>query len=173
MKNTKTEQMKTEAARMIVEAVQFAVSAAVNAADCGVELAMSLYLNIRDAMFHYKALCDSLLKGNEDNAMKNYVSLKEHLLRGKKDAVLAHTYIVCKAIGRIMEQKNFNNIFCAEEARRLRSCNNNLKGLVLNVRLAGREPGDEQFSIERTWEKVTACTIEAVTLCRNRNISLF
>ena len=52
------ENMKETAARQIVEAVQFANFAGVNAADFGVSLSASLFRNIRDAMFHFNAMCD-------------------------------------------------------------------------------------------------------------------
>ena len=52
--------IKELAAQQIIEAVQFADFAGVNAADFGVALSGSLFRNIRDAMFHFRALCDNL-----------------------------------------------------------------------------------------------------------------
>ena len=79
------EKMKETAAEQIIEAVEFANIVSVNAADTGTTLSASLFRNIRDAIFHFKAMCDCM---EEDEAVRHFYSLKEHLTRGEKDAVI-------------------------------------------------------------------------------------
>lgn len=95
---------KDSTSQMIIEAVNFASMASLNAADCGVHLSASLYLNIRDAMFHFKALYES----DEDSEMsRHYYNLKEHIVRGEKDAIINYVQQLCDAIHNLMQKNDF------------------------------------------------------------------
>lgn len=52
--------MRDTATERIAEVVQFANLAGVNAADMGISLSIALFRNIRDVMFHFRAMCDCL-----------------------------------------------------------------------------------------------------------------
>lgn len=165
--------MKEEAADLIVEAVKFATVAGVNASDCGIALTASLFLNIRDAMFHYKALCDSA-ETDEENCIKQYYNLKEHLLRGKKDAVILQAHTVCDAVRSMMQQKNYQEKFSPEELKQVKKLVHAVKDVILRIRIAGTELSeDTTFSIEEVWEEVVSCTIEITELCKAKDVPLF
>lgn len=170
---TQLYEIKLTASNMIIEAVNFASIAGLNATDCGVNLSASLYLNVRDAMFHFKALCDCNEEDN-DNILKHYFNLKEHLLRGEKDAIIFQVQAVCDAVYDIMQQKGFDEIFHIEEVKRLQKLMHNLKNVVLKLRIEGAKlPNESEFSVFDAWNEVTNYTMQVVQICRGRNISLF
>lgn len=165
--------LKEDAADMIVDAVKFAAIAGVNASDCGVELSTSLYLNIRDAMFHYKALCD-YFDEDSDSALKHYFCLREHLLRGEKDAVITQAHAIVNALLEIMQQRDFDDEFDSDELRLLQQLDHKVKNVILMVRTSGANLSDGKgFSIGDAWTELVNYTISIVQICRNKNISLF
>lgn len=169
-----TDKMKEETAQLIVEAVKFAVIAGINATDCGTELSASLYLNIRDAMFHYKALCDYLQKEDYDGALKHYFNLKEHLARGKKDAVIMQAQAVSKAIFDIMQRKDFDESFGAEDVRKLQLYNHKIKDVILRTRISGSNLADENgYSVDDAWTEIVSYTMKVAKICEEKNVSLF
>lgn len=166
-------ELRENAAKMIVEAVNFASIAGLNASDCGINLSASLYLNVRDAMFHFKALCDCA-DDDMDNILKHYFNLKEHLLRGEKDAVIFQVQAVCDAVYEVMQQKGFNDIFRNEEIKQLQFLMHNLKDVVLKLRIEGAKlPNESTFSVLDAWNEVKTYTIKVVQICRERNVPLF
>lgn len=165
--------LKEDAAKMIIEAVNFASIAGLNATDCGISLSASLYLNIRDAMFHFKALCDCA-DNDKDNMLRHYFNLKEHLLRGEKDAVIFQVQAVCDAVYGLMQQKGFNEIFQSEEIKQLQILVHCLMDVVLKLRIEGAKlPNESVFSVLDAWNEVKAHTMKVVQICRERNVSLF
>lgn len=166
-------ELKKNAAEMIVEAVTFAHMAGLNASDCGINLSASLYLNVRDAMFHFKALCDCA-DDDMDNILKHYFNLKEHLLRGEKDAVIFQVQSVCDALYEVMQQKWFNDTFRNEEIKQLQFLMHKLKDVVLKLRIEGAKLSNESnFSVKDAWNEVKNYTIKIVQICRDRNVPLF
>jgi len=165
-------EIKEDAAELIVEAVNFASIAGLTASDCGINLSASLYLNVRDAMFHFKALCDCA--DDVDNVLKHYFNLKEHLLRGEKDAVIFQVQAVCDAVYDIMQQKSFNDMFRNEEIKQLQCLTHNLKDVVLKLRIEGAKlPNESTFSVLDAWNEVKVYTMKVVQICRERNVPLF
>lgn len=165
------QELKAIAAKMIVDAVDFASMAGLTASDCGISLSTSLYLNVRDAMFHFKALCDSTDCGNR---LRHYYNLKEHLMRGEKDAVICQVHSVCDAIHEIMQQEDFHKTFKKEEIKQLQSLGHDMKDVVLRLRIEGADlPDESAVSLVDEWQKVKVYTEQAVRLCRSKNISLF
>ncbi len=165
------QELKENAAKMIVEAVDFASMAGLTASDCGISLSTSLYLNIRDAMFHFKALCDST---DPDNRLRHYFNLKEHLLRGEKDAIICQVHSLCDAIHEIMQQKDFHKIFKQEETKQLQVLVHDMKDVVLRLRIEGADlHSDVSFSVLEAWQAVKVYTDQVVRLCRSKNILLF
>ena len=165
------EELKESAAKRIIESVNFATVASLNAADCGTNLSFSLYLNIRDAMFHFKALCEST---DDENRLKHYYNLKEHLLRGEKDAIIFQVQVICDAIHDIMQQKGFEEMFEEKEVKELQVLIHSLKEVVLKLRIEGAKlPDEPTFSNLDAWNMVTRYTKSVVGICREKNISLF
>lgn len=166
--------IKEETAQLIVEAVKFAMVAGVNAADCGIRLSASLYLNIRDAMFHYKALCDYLQKEDNDGALKHYFNLKEHLIRGKKDAIIIQAQTVSESILDIMQQRDFDELFSMEDIRKLQLYNHKIKDVILRTRVAGSDLTDENiYSVDDAWTEIASYTVKVAKICEEKNVSLF
>lgn len=166
-------ELRENAAKMIVEAVDFASIAGLNATDCGINLSASLYLNVRDAMFHFKALCDCTDE-DTDNILRHYFNLKEHLLRGEKDAVIFQVQAVCDAVYEIMQQKGFNETFQTEEIKQLQILVHSLKDVVLKLRIEGAIlPSELTFSVLDAWNEVKNYTMKVVQICREKNVPLF
>lgn len=169
-----TQKIMEESAELIINAVKFATVAGVNATDCGIRLSASLYLNIRDAMFHYKALCDYAQSKDEKNMLKHYFNLKEHLIRGEKDAIIIQAQTTSEAIFDVMQQKDFDELFSSEDIRKLQSYNHKIKDVILRVRIAGSDLTEkEKFSVDEIWAEVASYTVKVARICEEKNISLF
>lgn len=168
------EDMINETADLIVEAVKFSTIIGVNSADCGTSLSASLFLNIRDAMFHFKALCEYSEKKDKYGALKHYYNLKEHLLRGEKDAAIVQAHAVSAAIFEVMQQKDFEDIFSIEDIRKMQSYNHRIKEVILKLRLEGSDlVKNNDFSIEDAWGEIAFYTENVEKICKEKNISLF
>jgi PAS domain-containing protein len=167
-------EMKKEAADMIVGAANFASIAGLNASDCGIGLSASLYLNIRDAMFHFKALCDYADDNDKENVMRHYFNLKEHLLRGEKDAVISQGQAVCDAVDHAIQQNCFDTTLRMEDLKELQNLTHKLKDIILNLRMDGSRLSNEtMLYVSNAWHDVTEYTRQMVQICRKRNITFF
>lgn len=168
------QKIKEEAANMIIEAAKFATVVGISAADCGVSLSASLYLNIRDAMFHYKALCDYVQNADDINALKHYFNLIEHLIRGEKDAIIMQAQVVSDCIYDIMQQKDFDELFSHEDVKNLQSYIHKLKEVILKIRIAGSDLTREKtLLVDEAWTEVVSYTKGVAKICEGKNISLF
>ena len=165
--------LKKNAAELIVEAADFACLAGLNASDCGINLSASLFLNIRDAMFHFKALCDCK-ETDTNNILRHYYNLREHLTRGEKDAVIFQVQAVCDAIFEIMQNSQFMSKIGAEERKQLQTLIHSMKDVTLKIRIDGANLSNESaLSIKEAWDEVTAYTRKAAQICRENSIPLF
>lgn len=166
--------LKDETAIMIIDAVKFAVLVGVNATDCGIHLSTSLYLNIRDAMFHYKALCDCGSDEKLELAKRQYYNLKEHIIRGEKDAVISHAHAVNDAVFDIMQLPDFYKKFDIQDIKQLQAYTHGVKNIILKVRLAGTDLNKDSSSlIQETWEEMVEYTLKIAQLCQSKDIHMF
>lgn len=164
--------IKELAAQQIIEAVQFADFAGVNAADFGVALSGSLFRNIRDAMFHFRALCDNL--ENEDQCMRHFYSLQEHLSRGEKDAVITFGRSVTDAVFDLMQSEDFTDRFSSDDIFALQHSVHLIKNTFMDVRKGGMHLKDGQsMSVQSAWNVIAGQTEKIVDLCKKRRIALF
>lgn len=164
--------MKKEAADLIIDAVRFAAIAGVNASECGVTFSTSLHLNIRDAMFHYKAMCDSVEK-DEKNFLRHYFNLKEHLIRGEKDVIISQAQTVSEAVFNIMQRKEFSNSFDLNAMKELQFCEHQIRDIILRIRIDGSNLISDQFSIDELWSEVVSYTEKITKICEEKGILLF
>ncbi|MFI3213757.1 MAG: hypothetical protein R3Y24_10480 [Eubacteriales bacterium] len=165
------EELKDEVAELIIEASDFAISIGMIAVDCGIDLSASLFLNIRDAMFHFKALCEST---EEESMYKHYYNLKEHLLRGQKDAIIFLVQAVCDGILNIMQMQEFEKKFEDVERKQLQIWFHYLKQVILEIRISGADlPKDNVNSVENIYEGIGKCVIEILQMIQNKGMSLF
>lgn len=166
-------EMKQIAADKIVEAVQFANVLGVAASDSGVKFSGSLLLNIRDAMFHFRTMCD-YCENDEEKSRKHYYSLMEHLVRGEKDAVILYGKTVVDAVMDIMQKQAFSDVFSQEDIRRLRHYIHAIKGVFLKLRKSGMHLlGKSGQTIEDAWAEIVEYTEKILEICRKVNVSLF
>lgn len=166
-------EMKIDAANKIVEAVQFADTMGVAASDSGVEFSGSLLLNIRDAMFHYKAMCDNI-DTDEEKAKRHYYSLLEHLMRGEKDAVISYGKIVVDTVFELMQTEEFHGVFSREEMNLFRKYIHVIKNTFLDLRRGGMHiPGKKGQTVEESWEIITDSTKKITEMCIKKNVNLF
>ena len=166
--------LKDETAIMIIEAVKFAVLIGVNATDCGIYLSASLHLNIRDAMFHFKALCDCGSDENLELAKRHYYNLKEHIIRGEKDAIISHAHAVNDAVFDIMQLPDFYKKFDAQDIKQLQAYTHGVKNIILQVRLLGTDLSKDGSSfIQETWEEMAEYTLKLARLCQSKDIHMF
>lgn len=165
--------VKQAAADKIVEAVQFAGVLGVTASDNGLKFSGSLLLNIRDAMFHFKAMCD-FLECDEEHAKRHYYSLLEHLMRGEKDAVISYGKIVVDAVFELMQTEEFHELFGKEEIQLLRQYTHGIKNTFLDLRRSGMHvPEKKGKSVEEAWTDTTLYTKKILEICRRKSVSLF
>ena len=163
------ENMKETAARQIVEAVQFANFAGVNAADFGVSLSASLFRNIRDAMFHFNAMCD-YFDTDEDQAARHYYSLMEHLSRGEKDAVITFGKSVADAVFDLLRMDAADEVFSREDIADLQHCVNTF----MDMRTGGMHLKEKKgIPLQEAWEHIAKQTEKIAGLCRQRSVDLF
>lgn len=143
------EKMKETAAEQIIEAVEFANIVSVNAADTGTTLSASLFRNIRDAIFHFKAMCDCM---EEDEVVRHFYSLKEHLTRGEKDAVISFGKSVADAVFDLIQMSDLDNCFEEEDIAVFRQSTHMIKNIFMDMRTDGmhvkEKPG---ISVRDAW----------------------
>lgn len=164
--------MKEEVAREIVDTVLFANVLGVTASDCGVEFSGSLLLNIRDAMFHYKTMCDCCDNGEDDRVVKHYYSIFEHLNRGKKDAVISYSRAVIDAVFNLLQTQTFHKEFSDEDIRAFRNNIHRIKNTYLDLRRDGMHLADGK-SITQAWKEIKVCTLNITEICKQKNVNLF
>lgn len=164
--------LKEAAAQQIIEAVKFADFAGVNSADFGIPLSGSLFRNIRDAMFHFRALCDSF--ENEDQFMRHYYSLLEHLSRGEKDAVITFGRNVSDAVFSLMQSEDIYNKFNSEEIVAFRHAVHLIKNTFMGIRTGGMHVKDiNSISVHEAWNIIAEQTEKIARICRKRSVHLF
>lgn len=167
------ENMKETAARQIVEAVQFANFAGVNAADFGVSLSASLFRNIRDAMFHFNAMCD-YFDTDEEQAARHYYSLMEHLSRGEKDAVITFGKSVADAVFDLLRMDAADELFGREDIADLQHCVHQIKNTFMDMRTGGMHLKEKKgIPVQEAWEHIAEQTEKIAGLCRQRSVDLF
>lgn len=168
------QRIKEESAELIIFAVKFTASAAMYASDCHLDLSKSLYLNIRDAMFHYKAMCDYIQKMDEDNALRHYFNLKEHLIRGEKDAITLQAMCVEESLFKLLQTEDFNQLFNPEEIKKLQFYYHKIKDVILRVRLGSSNLTSVNFIwVEEMWSELKEYTKSVGSICGEKNIYLF
>lgn len=169
-----TKQMCQSAAESIVEASKFAAMMAVSATDLGIEISASFYLNIRDAMFHFKALCDDIEAGNEEKAVKNYHNLMEHINRGEKDAVILLIQQAVSSVTSIIQLNSFNSEDMREDTAMLQHYMHLLKGNLLHIRSSGISvSGEREFSVKEEWTEVVERILAIDKICKRHGMTLF
>lgn len=169
-----TKQMCHSAAESIVEASKFAAMMGVSAVDLGIVISASFYLNIRDAMFHFKALCDDIKVGNEEKAIKNYHNLMEHINRGEKDAVIRLMQQVISAVTSIIQLNGLDSENMREDIAMLQHYMHLLKGNLLRIRSSGISAvGQKEFSIEEEWTEVVRYILAIDKICKRHGMALF
>jgi len=166
------DEKKSIAANDIIEAVKFAVVSGMYAHDLGIETSASLHLNIRDAMFHYKSLCDYIKDKDEENVCKHYYSLKEHIIRGEKDAIILHAINVLDALSEIEQQKCFEE-FTPSEVKQLRMYNHKIRNVILEIRKGGINPDNRGGFPLNKFSELKDYIKEIIKICETENIPLF
>ena len=165
------EKMKETAAEQIIEAVEFANIVSVNAADTGTTLSASLFRNIRDAIFHFKAMCDCM---EEDEAVRHFYSLKEHLTRGEKDAVISFGKSVADAVFDLIQMSDLDNCFEEEDIAVFRQSTHMIKNIFMDMRTDGmhvkEKPG---ISVRDAWFSIMRQTEIINDICHKRGVHLF
>ena len=85
-------------------------------------------INFRDALTHYKKLCDNF---NDNNEVERQISsIEEHLFRGLKDSIIHLCFILTKRLNNIIE----NKITLKKIKTQIRKSIHNLKNLNLDLR---------------------------------------
>lgn len=163
---------KKETADSIIEAVKFSVILGILAQDLGIELSASLYLNVRDAMFHYRMLCNYAEKQDNENMLKHYYNLKEHIIRGEKDAIILLSGNVLDALSEISRQNVFDE-FTSSEVKKLQSNSHNIKDIVLRIRTDGIRPDSAKGFPLDIFSELTVYIKNIVKICEGKNIPLF
>ena len=167
------ENMKKTAASQIVEAVQFANFAGVHAADFGVSLSASLFRNIRDAMFHFNAMCD-YFDTDEDQAIRHYYSLLEHLSRAEKDAVITFGKSVADAVFDLLRMDAADEVFSKEDIATLQRSVHQIKNTFMDMRAGGmHQKKKEDTLVKEAWNHIAEQTEKIANLCRQRSVDLF
>lgn len=167
-------EMRQSAAEAIVEASKFAAMMSVNALDLGIEISASFFLNIRDAMFHFKALCDYAEAGNDEEAVKNYNNLVEHINRGEKDAVIRLTQQAVAAVTSIIQLNSFDSVYMAGDTAKLQHYMHLLKGNLLRIRSSGiRISGNMENSVKEEWTEVVRYILAIDKICKEHGMALF
>ena len=171
MKNQ--ENIVETAAQQIIDAVVFANFAGVNAADFGVTLSAYLFRNIRDAMFHFRALYDNL-GVDDDQVIRHYYSLLEHLSRGEKDAVISFGNTVTDAVFNLMQMEDFTEKFSEEDIAGFQECIHIIKNTFMDLRVDGMHPKEKEgLSVQEAWDVIAGQTERIVAVCRQRGVNLF
>lgn len=169
-----TKQMCQAAAESIVEASKFAAMMGVSAVDLGIEISASFYLNIRDAMFHFKALCDYIEAGDEEKAVKNYYNLMEHINRGEKDAVIRLIQQAVSAVMRIIQLNSLDSEYTEKDIAMLQRYMHLLKGNLLRIRSSGISVSvGREISVEEEWTEVVRYILAIDKICKGHGMTLF
>lgn len=167
-------EMRRIAAEAIVEASEYAAMMSVSAVDLGIEISASFFLNIRDAMFHFKALCDYAEAGNDEKAVKNYNNLMEHINRGEKDAVIRLIQQAVAAVTSIIQLNAFDSSDWEGDAAQLQQYMHLLKGKLLCIRSSGIGIArGEEVSIRDEWTETVRYILTIDKICKEHGMTLF
>lgn len=167
-------QMRQSAAESIVEASKFAAMVGVSAVDLGIDISASFYLNIRDAMFHFKALCDYIEAGDEEKAGQNYHNLMEHINRGEKDAVIRLIQQAVSAVTSIIQMNSLDLEYTEKDIAMLQRYMHLLKGSLLRIRSSGIGASDgREFSVKEEWTEVVQHILAIDKICKGHGMKLF
>jgi hypothetical protein len=136
LKSTDFEQLRINASEEIVKAVRKISAISITCKDLGIPFSSSLFINIRDAMFHYKKLCD---KGIDDIkiAEEQMCSITEHILRGIKDVLIELINTVIDVIETVRTYNSYEESLSLEERKEVRELVHNLKRYLLSIRADG------------------------------------
>lgn len=171
---TDKKNMIEESAQQIIDAVIFANCAGVNAADFGVPLSAYLFRNIRDAMFHFRAMCDNSAQGKDEQVSRHYYSLLEHLSRGEKDAVISFGNTVTDAVFSLMQMDNFAEKFSKEDIAELQQSVHVIKNTFMDLREDGMHLKErEGLSVQDGWDIIVKRTEVIIAICQQRGVNLF
>ncbi|MDR1149179.1 MAG: hypothetical protein LBK66_11165 [Spirochaetaceae bacterium] len=97
----------------------------------------SPYLNLRDALFHYKKMYEAAVAKNDFNVTQQYACIEEHLNRGLKDfAVYLCTNFFTVILHRMIDEKASS--ITNEIRQRLRHIYHQIKNLVIDIRFEGQ-----------------------------------
>lgn len=172
------DELLSEAAEAIVSAAKFSAVVSMLANDIGINISASLQLNIRDAMFHFVAMSDTQEDDSTLEFEKNYFNLKEHLSRGKKDAVILFAQDVCNAVMDDADTSMYENV-SDEECKQLQHYCHNIKNVILEIRLGGRDLSgkidqtEHKVSVDDAWKNVFFYTSSISKILQRYNIKLF
>lgn len=168
------EEMKHQAAEKIVEAAKFSALCGLNAKDFKIEVSASLYFNVRDAIFHYKAMCDYMQKEDNEGAIRNYNNLMEHILRGEKDAIILQAQNISNKVTLLMQSQNFNYDYKKDDVKKIQYYFHLLKKVILDIRLEGIGLSGRMDSlIVQELKKVSEYTIAIDKICKEYGDLLF
>lgn len=167
-----SDQIKKEAADAIIDAVKYAAGLGKLSFEFGINASASLQLNIRDAMFHYKKLCDYADEDNPEKMMKQYYNLREHILRGEKDSVIMMARNVLEALSEISRKTDFLS-FTSQEVKQLNVYRRGIMDIILRIRISGIDPDTPNTFPVKDFDEL-AQYIDAISkMCYKKNISLF
>ena len=168
------EEMKSQAAQKIVEAAKFAAMVSLNAKDLKIDISASLFYNIRDAIFHFKAMCDYIENGDHDGTVRNYNNLMEHILRGEKDSIILQTQNIINQVTLLMQSQEFNCDYKKEDIKKVQYYVHLLKKVILDIRLEGIGlSGKMGFLVVQEWNKVNRYTVAINDICKSYGKSIF
>lgn len=167
-------EMRKSAAEAIIEASKFAAIMSVNATDLGIEISASFFLNLRDAMFHFKALCDYEDTENNEKAIQNYNNLMEHINRGEKDAVIRLIQQAIAAVTSIIQLNGLTSIYAAGDIKRMQRYMHLLKENLLHIRTSGIRVSEmAEVTVKDEWVEAVRRILAIDKICKEHGMALF
>lgn len=159
-----------EAANWIKTAIEFSAMMGLNAIDFNSELSASLYLNIRDAMFHFKAMYEA---EDEECIYRNYCNLKEHIIRGEKDAIISYAQEVIERIMDIVDSMDYLR-FSESDKKALQKLLHEIKNTILLIRLSGIDEYNKlSKSLTDVWRELANNTVKIKEIFNNQGLTFF
>ena len=129
--------------------------------------------NIRDAMFHFNAMCDCF-DTDRDQAARHYYSLMEHLSRGEKDAVITFGKSVADAVFDLLRMDAADEVFSKEDIAVLQHRVHQIKNTFMDMRTDGMHLKEKKgIPVKEAWDHIAEQTEKIAGLCRQRSVDLF